>query len=39
MRANIGYALIDATVPVGDSVQLLRDHGSVSAKLLDLPFL
>ena len=39
MRANIGYALIDATVPVGDSVQLLRDHGSVSAKLIDLPFL
>ena len=39
LRANIGYALIDAAVPVGDTVQVLRDHGPVSAKLVELPFM
>ena len=39
MKANIGYALIDAAVPAGDIVQVQRDLGSVSAKLVELPFL
>jgi len=39
MRANIGYALIDASVPTGETVLVLRDHGPVAAKLVDLPFL
>jgi glycine cleavage system aminomethyltransferase T len=39
MKANIGYALIKADVPPGDTVQVLRDHGPVTARLVDLPFL
>jgi glycine cleavage system aminomethyltransferase T len=39
MKANIGYALIDANVPVGETVQVLRDQGPVDAKLVELPFL
>lgn len=39
MKANIGYALIDAGVPAGETVQVQRDHGPVAAKLVDLPFL
>jgi len=39
LKANIGYALIDAGVPAGETVQVLRDQGPVSAKLVELPFL
>ena len=39
MAANIGYALIDASFLAGELVQLLRDHGPVAAKLVELPFL
>ncbi|WAX94368.1 glycine cleavage system protein T [Aminobacter sp. NyZ550] len=39
MKANIGYALVDAGVPTGETVQVLRDHGPVAARLVDLPFL
>ncbi len=39
MQANIGYALIAASVPVGQTVQLIRDSGPVAARLVDLPFL
>jgi aminomethyltransferase len=39
MRANIGYALIDAGVPVGETVQVQRDTGPVKARLVPLPFL
>jgi glycine cleavage system aminomethyltransferase T len=39
MKSNIGYALIDASVPAGDTVQVMRDHGPVSANLVELPFL
>ncbi len=39
MKSNIGYALIEAGVPVGETVQVIRDQGPVSAKLVELPFL
>lgn len=39
LKANIGYALIDAAVPAGETVQVMRDQGVVSAKLVELPFL
>ncbi|MEO6299707.1 MAG: glycine cleavage T C-terminal barrel domain-containing protein [Paracoccaceae bacterium] len=39
MKANIGYALIDASVPAGETVQVIRDQGPVAAKLVELPFL
>ena len=39
MKANIGYALIDSSVPAGETVQVLRDRGQVAAKLVELPFL
>jgi aminomethyltransferase len=39
MKANIGYALIDASVLAGETVQVLRDQGQVAAKLVELPFL
>lgn len=39
MRTNIGYALIRADVEVGEVVQVLRDTGPVSARLVPLPFL
>jgi aminomethyltransferase len=39
LKANIGYALIDAGVPAGGTVQVLRDKGPVSARLVELPFL
>jgi len=39
MKANIGYALIDATVPVGETVIIQRNQGEVAAKLVELPFL
>lgn len=39
LKANIGYALIAATVPAGDTVQVLRAGGLVAARLVDLQFL
>ncbi len=39
MKANIGYALISATVPAGKTVQVVRSGGAVTARLVDLPFL
>lgn len=39
MRANIGYALISVDTSVGQSVQVMRDTGPVTARLVDLPFL
>jgi aminomethyltransferase len=39
LKANIGYALIDAGVPAGETVQVMRDQGAVSANLVELPFL
>jgi aminomethyltransferase len=39
MKANIGYALIDAHVPEGETVQVMRDGGPVTALLVALPFL
>ena len=39
MKANIGYALISATVPAGETVQVMRADGPVSARLVELPFL
>lgn len=39
MSANIGYALISAQVPAGQRVEVMRDSGPVSAKLVELPFL
>jgi glycine cleavage system aminomethyltransferase T len=39
MQANIGYALIAADVPAGDTVQVMRDAGPVAGRLVELPFL
>ncbi len=39
MKANIGYALISATVPAGQTVTVARPSGPVSAQLVELPFL
>ena len=39
MKANIGYALIDAGVPAGETVHVQRDTGLVNAQLVPLPFL
>ena len=39
MMCNIGYALISASVPAGESVQVMRATGPVAAKLVELPFL
>jgi aminomethyltransferase len=39
MKANIGYALISATVKAGETVTVNRADGPVAAKLVDLPFL
>jgi glycine cleavage system aminomethyltransferase T len=39
LQANIGYALIDAGVAVGQEVQVQRATGPVVARLVDLPFL
>jgi aminomethyltransferase len=39
MKANIGFALIEASVPAGETVQVQRDKGLVSAQLVELPFL
>lgn len=39
MTANIGYALIDSSVQVGETVEVMRDKGPVTARLVDLPFL
>jgi len=39
MSQNIGYALIDRTVAAGETVEIMRASGSVSAELVELPFL
>ena len=39
MMTNIGYALISSQVPAGEVVQVMRDEGPVSARLVELPFL
>ncbi len=39
MKANIGYALISAAVPAGETVHVMRDGGPVAAKLVELPFI
>ena len=39
MKANIGYALISASVCAGEFVTIQRDTGLVKAKLVELPFL
>ena len=39
MKANIGYALVAATVPAGSAVQVLRTGGPVGGRLVELPFL
>jgi glycine cleavage system aminomethyltransferase T len=39
MQANIGYALISAAVPAGQTVQVMRANGPVAARLVELPFL
>ncbi len=39
MKANIGYALISVTAKVGATVQIMRQTGMTTARLVDLPFL
>ena len=39
MKATIGYALIDRACGAGETVQVRRANGEVSAKLVELPFL
>ena len=39
MKANIGYALIAATIAPGEVVVVQRASGPVTARLVDLPFL
>ena len=39
MRANIGFALISASVPAGETVTVQRALGPVRATLVELPFL
>ena len=39
MKANIGYALIAATIAPGEVVVVRRASGPVTARLVDLPFL
>ena len=39
MMANIGYALISSEVKPGAVVEVMRDTGPVTARLVELPFL
>ena len=39
MKANIGYALISASVAAGETVTIHRAAGKTAAKLVELPFL
>ncbi|MGL4236185.1 glycine cleavage T C-terminal barrel domain-containing protein [Tabrizicola sp.] len=39
MKANIGYALVGAGAKVGETVQVMRAKGPVTARLVELPFL
>lgn len=39
LLANIGYALISVEATPGQTVEIIRDSGPVSAKLVPLPFL
>ena len=38
MKANIGFVLIDAAVPVGTEVTVARASGPARGKLVDIPF-
>jgi glycine cleavage system aminomethyltransferase T len=39
MQANIGYALIDASIAAGQTVKVMRADGPCMARLVELPFL
>ncbi|MBK6469029.1 MAG: glycine cleavage system protein T [Rhodobacter sp.] len=39
MKANIGFVLIDAAVPMGTEVAVARANGPTVGKLVDIPFL
>ena len=39
MKANIGFVLIDADVPVGTEVGIARAKGITRGKLVDIPFI
>jgi glycine cleavage system aminomethyltransferase T len=39
MKANIGFALISASVTAGENVSIHRITGATQAKLVELPFL
>jgi len=39
MKANIGFVLIDAAVPLGTEVTVVRANGPAAGKLVDIPFL
>jgi len=39
MKANIGFVLIDAAVPLGTEVTLARANGPTAGKLVEIPFL
>ncbi|WP_333868043.1 glycine cleavage T C-terminal barrel domain-containing protein [Cypionkella sp.] len=39
IHANIGYALVSVDAKVGQTVEVMRDKGPVSATLVELPFL
>lgn len=39
MQANIGYALISVMAQSGDRVEVVRPGGTVTARLVELPFL
>jgi glycine cleavage system aminomethyltransferase T len=39
MKANIGFVLIEAGVPVGTEVTVARTKGPTAGKLVDIPFL
>lgn len=38
LKKNIGYALVQADVPVGCGVRVSRQDGPVAATLVDIPF-
>lgn len=39
LKANIGYGLVSVDCVPGDKVEVMRDSGASSAKLVELPFL
>jgi glycine cleavage system aminomethyltransferase T len=38
IKANIGFVLIDAAVPVGTEVFVARTAGPTAGRLVDIPF-